>query len=116
MKGSGIPVVFTPNEISSMWLRNGAFSLTRFKRTIRGKVRKLLSGRIGVSGDDDSDLVIGRIAVRNIDRKTPKNFTLDVSYMSDDGIRWRQVFLYVFGDSRQSLNGFLVPGRKRHAK
>ncbi len=114
MKDSGIPVVFTVDELLEMRLGNGRFSVTRFKRIFRSSVRKALSKRYREL--HEADLEVGRVAVRGVDRMTPKDFLLDVSCFPEGRIRWRQTFRYVFRSPGQSLSGFLIPGRKRYVE
>lgn len=114
MKDMGIPVVFSASEVLGMYLRNGHFSVTRFKRIFRSRAREVLSERYREL--HGSHLEVGRVAVRDIDMLTPRNFLLDVSCSSDGKTRWRQTFRYVFSDPGQSLRGSLIPGRRRYAK
>ncbi len=111
---NAIQVVFSTGEVLGMYLGNGRFSVTRFKRIFRKKVRGVLSGRHRELYG--TDLEVGRVAVREVDEMTPKDFFLDVSCLSDGRVRWRQTFRYVFDSPGQSLCGSLIPGRRRYAK
>jgi len=118
MKGS-LKVSFTGSEILSMRLRSGIFSLSRFKRLFRNKVRKLITDRQrDVPGTDRPEtwVDVGRVAVRQLSKERPKNFLVDVSYLSDGVVFRRETFRYVFENPQGSLNGFLVSRRQCHAK
>ena len=112
----GIPVIFTRAELDLLYLRNRKVSLTRFKRVLREKVRSLLPEHIRASEAIMAHFEIGRVAIRKIDPKHPKDFFLDVSCVSSEVTCWRQTLLYRFNDPAQSLSGLLLPGRRRYAK
>jgi hypothetical protein len=114
MMKESIPVVFPTGDVLGMYLGNGHFSVTRFKRIFRNRARKVLSDRYQEL--HGTSIEIGRVAVRDIDRMTPRDFLLDVSCVSGGKTLWRQTFRYVFSDPGKSLRGFLVPGRRRYAE
>lgn len=114
MRSNAIPIEFSVGEVLSMYLGNGHFSVTRFKRIFRNRARIVLSERYRELHGTDLD--VGRITVRDVDGVTPKDFLLDVSCSSVGKIRWRQTFRYVFAEPGRSLRGFLIPGRKHHVE
>ena len=78
-----------------MRLRSGIFSLSRFKRLFRNKVRKLITDRQrDVPGTDRPEtwVDVGRVAVRQLSKERPKNFLVDVSYLSDGVVFRRETF------------------------
>jgi hypothetical protein len=111
-----IVVKFFPLEIASMRLRNGFFSVTRFKLVFRKKAEASLLSWIHGRGEADSDFSIERISVRDIDKDQPKNFRVEILCSSGGKIRWRQNFCYEFDDVRNGLGGVLIPGSRHYAK
>lgn len=111
-----IPVVFSSSERGKMFLKNGVFSLSRFKRLLREWVRWVLPAHIISSGSAPVSFEISRIAIRNIDPKRPKDFLLDISCSSSGNVRWRQTFKFQFNDPSRGLSGVLYSGRRRYAK
>jgi hypothetical protein len=113
---NGIPVTYGPDEIRGMRLGNGVFSLTRFRRILKDKVRRLLAQHIRSVGTVSVAFEIGRVTVQNIDKERPNDFFIDVSCVSGGVVRWRQTLMYRFKNPAQGLSGFLIPGRRRYAK
>ena len=111
-----IPIEFSRFEREEMFLRNGTFSLSRFKRLFREKVRRALPAHIISSGSAPASFEVSRVAIRNIDPKRPKDFLLDVSCSSSGRVRWRQTFRFQFDDPERGLSGVLRPGRRRYAE
>ncbi|QQR78097.1 MAG: hypothetical protein IPJ68_03355 [Candidatus Moraniibacteriota bacterium] len=119
MKASKI--AFTWEEVFSMRLERGrgVFSLTRFKRVFREKARKLIAKQYrDALGSDGSavQIEVGRVALREINVDRPGNFLVDVSYLSGGRVFCRETFRYIFENPERSLNGSLVPRKRRYAK
>jgi hypothetical protein len=119
--GNGLKVSFSWEEVYSMRLDQGkgSFSLTRFKRTFRSKVRQLIARENRDTAGMDQSAVrieVGRVAVRQIDPRRPKDFLVDISHLSGGVVVCRETFQYVFENSGKSLNGSLVLRRRCNAR
>ncbi len=119
--GRGLKVSFSWEEVYSMRLDQGrgSFSLTRFKRTLRSKIRQLIvRDYYETTGMNRSAvrIEVGRVAVRQIDPRCPKDFLVDISHLSGGVVVCRETYQYVFENSGRSLNGSLALRRRRNGR
>lgn len=112
-----IPVVFSDAEVARMLLKNGVFSVTRFKRVFRNKVRALIADRLRVTGLPEPILEVGRVTLRRVNAVKQRDFLVDITCLSGSGHPvWRQTFRFIFTDPGKSLAGALYPGIRHLAR